>query len=119
MSLIVPRLTYCSQVWSPRLKKDVILLDKVRRKFERRVASRCGISRDSFVLDSLRELHEKNDESTFRSLFRNGSVDHYFRLTPRVRGDGLNINAHHIARSEAVLGTFAWRYSRRTHGDYR
>ena len=113
VSLIVPRLVYCSQVWSPRLKKYISLLERARRMYERRVASRYGIPRDSFRL--IIELHAEADDRLFRSLMNRGTIDRYFRLTPRVRGDGVNVNAHQVARSEAVAATYAWRQSKRIH----
>jgi len=116
VSLIIPRLLYCSQIWSPRLKKDIDLLEKVRTRFERRVAARCSIPRESFVLDSVAKLHETADERLFNKLLMNGNASRFFVLTPRVRGNGLNVNPLQVARSEAVAGTFSWRFARRLHG---
>jgi len=114
-SLIVPRLLYCSQVWSPRLVRDVSMIEKVRRRFERRVSLRCNVPRESFVLPSLRELHDSADQRLFNVMMSNGEVDRFFTLTPSVSGVGFNVNALQVARSEAVAGVFAWRYSRRVH----
>jgi ribonuclease P/MRP protein subunit RPP40 len=44
-----PLVEYCTPVWSPQLKKDIDLLEKVQRYFTRRLFARCNFATDDYV----------------------------------------------------------------------
>ena len=46
-ALVLPKFTCCCEVWRPHLRKHIEALERVQRRFTRRVAARCNISRDS------------------------------------------------------------------------
>ena len=50
---MLPILSYCSPVWSPRLKRDIIVIESVQRKFSKKI---LGLSNLSFS-DWLHQLH--------------------------------------------------------------
>ncbi|XP_028966502.1 uncharacterized protein LOC114828045, partial [Galendromus occidentalis] len=51
-SLILPRLTYCCEIWRPYLKKEIKALDRLQNSFIRRVAYRCDVDRETIALES-------------------------------------------------------------------
>ena len=44
-TLVLPKRTYCSEVWRPYLKKRIDAIERVKSKFERRVSLRCNVDR--------------------------------------------------------------------------
>ena len=56
-----PILEYNSSVWSPYLKKDIILLESIQKKFTRNICVRCNISFESYT-DRLNKLNLKSLE---------------------------------------------------------
>ena len=53
ISYVLPILTYCSPVWSPFLVRDITAIEKVQRRYTKKIS---GLSHLSYN-DRLRELH--------------------------------------------------------------
>ena len=111
-ALVLPKILYCSQVWTPYLSKDVSALEKVQHNFLRRVAKRCSISPHSISLPSIRSLHEAADVRLFNQLSILGLDVHIFNIYfVNLRRNRL-IQSTEVARSERVNNLFSWRVPR-------
>ena len=42
-SYVRPKLEYCTQVWSPFLKKDIEKIEKIQKRFTKQICRRCNI----------------------------------------------------------------------------
>ena len=49
MCYVQPKLEYCTCVWNPYLKKDILLLESVQKKFSRDICVRCNIPFASYL----------------------------------------------------------------------
>ena len=61
MRYVRPKLEYCTCVWNPYLKKDILLLESVQKKFTCDIPIRCNIPFASY-LDRLHVLGIKSLE---------------------------------------------------------
>ena len=61
ITYVRPKLEYNSPVWNPYLKKDVLLLESIQKKFSRDVFIRCNIPFTSYA-DRLHKLDVKSME---------------------------------------------------------
>lgn len=90
-SLIIPRLTYCSEIWRPAYQKDVLLLETSQRKFLARVAKRCRVDKSSLSIPSITELHNKTDVRAFLRLLKAHDFERFFSVRPSKSRAGFQI----------------------------
>ena len=115
-SLVIPRLTYCSTVWTPYLQRDVSILESTQKRFIRMVRARCG---DSALLGSLcpvRELHRQADDRMFRRITCSPECDIFFDTVVNSRRSRLVYYPKFVAKTDRVNNTFAHRVTRRARG---
>jgi ribonuclease P/MRP protein subunit RPP40 len=101
VTYVRPILEYASPVWSPHIKRDVVLLEKVQRAFTRRVLAWCSLLKLSyperlkfFALDSLETRRVKCDLILMYKIFRgllDVNVNHFFP-TPLARTRSMRSN---------------------------
>ena len=111
--LVVPRLTYCSVIWSSHLKRD-IQLRALKSLFLRMAVRRCGPSHlvDLFSSVSV-SLHADANRRALRRIFAAGESDFYFVSSLNARR-GLQLKPRTTARTDAVNNSFCYRKSSRT-----
>ena len=114
-ALVEPKLLYCAPVWSPSLSGDMMILERVRTRYIRLVAYRCGVDREviSRALTPVTELHRRADERAFMRTLRSENRDHFFDVS------GNNLRSHYYVRAKAIAPTnivnnlFSWRVVRK------
>ena len=112
-SLVVSRLSYCSEIWRPAYSKDKFILDSVRDKFARRVARRCGVDVDSLPpLPTVDELHRKADISTPMRVLKSDQAASMFSLRRNGLRSERQLFSAEIANTSLVNNLFAWRLPR-------
>ena len=111
-SFVVSKLLYCSEVWSPHLSCEKVLLEKVQRRFLKFVARRCGVDPSSFSLPTIESLHRQADLRTFQKMVRTGEAAEFFRVTVNNRRSQCTYDPIAIANSDVVNNLFAWRTAR-------
>lgn len=111
-ALVLSRLLYCSEVWSPATKGDIRRLERLQSRFLHHVARRCRLDQVP-VLPSIQEEHERADARTFRQLIRSPSAQLFFRVAPDNRRSGVRYLTKCIAKTNTVNNFFAWRVTRR------
>ena len=113
-SLVLPKLTYCSEVWRPYLSSDLRALENVQRRFLRRVSMRCSVSPDSLSLPPLTDLFDRADRRLFDRLSLLESFDTMFSITENARRSGTLTEAKSRARTDVVKNSYVWRFARST-----
>ena len=110
-SLVVPRLIYCSAVWTPPLIKDISLLQRSQRKFIERLARRCGvpITHPSISLPPITSLHIAQDTKALRSIISRGTIDNFFKITTTRTRAGTCLDPLEVSKSFLVSSQFPWR----------
>ncbi|XP_051873382.1 RNA-directed DNA polymerase from mobile element jockey isoform X2 [Pristis pectinata] len=102
-ALVRPHLEYCVQFWAPHLRKDVLTLERVQRRFTRMIPGMKGLKYDERLsalgLYSLEYRRMRGDlVATFKMLTGKDRVD-VARLFPlvgvsRTRGHNLRIRGY-------------------------
>ena len=110
-ALVVPKLTYCSPVWSPSMAKDCDLLQRTQNKFLARLARRCNldISHPAINLKPVMSLHIDSDIKVFRTMLTSGLYRHHFDIKSTRSRQQLVVEPKMIAKSFAVNSCFPWR----------
>jgi hypothetical protein len=116
-SLVIPKFLYCSEVWRPYMRKHVEAIERVQRRFLRRVAFRCGIDRASLFLPPISELHSRADRRMYKRLLRTGDISHFVNVRENALRSGQTITAIEVARTERLNNIFAWRIVRALRSD--
>ena len=111
-SLVVSRLLYCSPVWRPHLKKHLIMLEMVRKRFLRRLSWRCNTTSSPFI-KSIPELFDEQDLRMFNLLQREGLIDHFISVRPNSLRSGISYSPRSTARDDTVHNQFSWRLCRK------
>ena len=112
-SLLIPRLTYCSEVWRPFRGSDLDSLERVQRRFLRRVAARCSVPLESLPpLPPLSVLFDRADKKLFERLTQLESFNSIFTLQENDRRSGSIISTKSRARIDIVNNSYAWRFAR-------
>ena len=111
-ALVVPRLSYCCEIWRPYLKKDKLALDRTQRRFLRRVAYRCGIDVASISLRDLDVIYDTADRNMLNRLRGLPCFDVLFREFDTNLRRGRVTQPRVQARNDRVLNMFAWRVCR-------
>lgn len=115
VSLVIPKLLYCCQVWRPFRKSDILSLEKFQRKFIRRVSLRCDVPRDSLCLPSISELFDNADAQMYKRMSFLESHSKIFNVNINNLRSNCTITTKDIARYDRVNNMFAWRYCRSLH----
>lgn len=116
-TIVVPKWTYCAQVWSPFYLRDVGLLQRVQNRFLKRVAFRCNVPRNALSLPSVQEVQQTNDLRVLKKLITNNMFTYYFDVRQNNLRSGASIHPPEVATLDTVNNSFAWRMSRRIHAD--
>jgi len=114
-SLVVPRWTYCSHIWSPSYNRDVKLLQKVQDRFLKKVIFRCGIQAEDIQLPSVSSLHFSVDFRVFINLIKHDNWRKYFKLRQNSLRSGISLQPIEVAKYNIVNHSFAWRICTRAH----
>lgn len=115
-SLIVPRLLYGCEVWSPHLRTDKYLLERCRNRFVRFLRYRCGESVLSIDIPTIESLHRKADLRTMRGLASRQELDHFLESSINVRRSKIIYRTRTTARTDTINNMFAWRCARSLRG---
>ena len=115
-SLVVPRLTYCSTIWTPFLKRDVHLLETAQRRFLRRVSARCGSCPEIEAVPTVASLNRTVDLRVLTRLVRSGVSDKFWEVSSHSRR-GPTYRTRSIARTDIVNNTFAYQVPRSARPD--
>ena len=112
-SLLIPRLTYCSEVWRPFRISDLVSLERVqRRRFLRRVAARCSVPLESLPpLPPVSELFDRADKKLFERLTQLESFNSILTVQVNDRRRGSIISTKSRARTDIVNNSYAWRFA--------
>jgi hypothetical protein len=112
MSMIIPALTYGSEVWHPQFSKDLHILQRVVDKYFGRVEFRCHLSHRSLDRPNIKDIIVKKDLKTLESIIVNGRLDVIFNTVPD-RTEGTKIFPKSTAISHRggaqVASFYAWR----------
>ena len=111
-SLILPHFMYCSTVWRPYSKKSIEALESVQKRFVRRLAFRCGLSRKSICLRSIADLHREADIRMYRRLSALGLSEDMFSISSNNLRSCITLRSLQVARSEKVNNMFSFRVVR-------
>jgi exonuclease III len=110
---VLPILTYCSPVWSPRLKRDQALLQSVYDRFRRRVAFKCKTHKDMIAQRNMADIFRVADEKMFSKIVSapelwNVFFDHINTTSRTV----CKYRPKFVAKSEKVNCFFPWRVTK-------
>jgi len=108
-ALIIPKLLYCSAIWSPSLACDIELLEKVRGRFVRLVSERCVTDRESIVIPSVMDIHREADLNAVKRIFSSGEQGHFFNIVNNNLRGGPSIRSKCVAPTNIVNNLFSWR----------
>lgn len=111
-TLVVPTLTYCCVIWRPSSQNLVNKLDKMQRRFLRRVEYRCKIPKYTLALPSVNERFDSIDLRTLHKIVDSNQLDKYFRVVSSSTRRGTTIACQTLAKSKVVDGLFPWRIPR-------
>jgi len=94
--LVRPHLEYAVQFWSPFLKKDIELLEKVQHRATKMITGLSGIDYDnrlkSLNMYSLENRRARGDLIQLFKLIKQGDIEGLgFHLNSRTRGHGLKL----------------------------
>jgi hypothetical protein len=116
-SLVTPKWTYCSAVWSPYFDCDKQLLQAVQDRFLKRVSWRCNSTNPGVILPSVADQQKDVDLRILKSLVMSGQLSKYFTVKQNCLRSGVNLTAPEIANSFVVNDCFSWRVANCTHSD--
>lgn len=109
---VMPIVSYASPVWYPRLLKDQNLLQKMQRKFVKRVSFRCGIDIAMIKYTDILSILNENDKNMFQTIKNNDTrFQSMFSTTVNNTRRGENIYPRAMANKSSVKGMYAWRLS--------
>jgi len=111
-SLVIPRLTYCCEVWRPYLKKHIEAIEKVQSKFVRRLAARCGVERSSIPLAPIVNIFNAADMRLFNRISKSDRCEKYFNIRRNNLRSGSTISAVAVAKTERINNIFSFRVAR-------
>ena len=97
-ALVRPHLEYCEQFWAPYLRKDVLALEGVQRRFTRMIPGMKGLSYEerlrSLGLYSMEFRRMRGDRIEIYRILRSldrVDVDRMFPLVEKTRNKGHNL----------------------------
>lgn len=117
VSLVIPKLLYCCEVWRPYRKCDVTSIESLQSKFLRRVSLRCGVPRESLCLPNISDLFKKADLSMYKRLSKLESFNDIFDINVNNLRSNFNVRTKKVARNDKVNNMFAWRLCRILHDE--
>lgn len=113
-SMIRPVLDYCSQIWYPVLRRDIVLIEKVQHKVTKLIDSVKHLSYEQrlqklqlFTLETRRLRYDLIEVFKIsKGLYTNVSLEDFFVLNKLgLRGHGFKLSKMH-ARSNIALNMF-------------
>jgi hypothetical protein len=114
-SIVLPKLTYCCEVWRPYLRKHTDAIERVQTRFLRGVCRRCHLDKKSISLPPISQLYDLADMNMFKRLKLNEVVGDFFITRENNLRSGQTITAKSVARNERINNVFSWRVARRLH----
>lgn len=109
-SHVLPLLMYACQVWSPGRAGDFVLLERMQRRFLRRVEFRCNLPRHSIEIVSVEERFRTLDMRMFNRIMENEEFfDMMFDLSASRSRRGFILKPKVVARTSRVSNLFPWR----------
>lgn len=109
-SHVVPLLLYGCQVWNPPRMSDINLLEKMQRRFLRRVELRCNIERHSVHLMSVKELFDVADIRQLTKIMNNDEMfDVLFEIQSTTSRTGFVIRPPIQTTNAKVAHLYPWR----------
>ena len=114
-SLVLSKFLYCSPVWLPYLKKHIIFLNRVHKKFIRRLRWRCGLPK-SYNLSDIPNVYDSmaaQDVRTLPVLHRANLLSHFFYVSPNNLRSKCTARPKVLAHTEKIRNMFSWRVAKR------
>lgn len=98
-SLIRPHIDYCSQVWRPSLKKDILIIERIQRRFTKRIEDCKGLSYEERLKKlNLTTIEDRMERADMIEVYRlinhldDSNYRNYFSIKSTVtRGHNLKI----------------------------
>ena len=112
-SIVIPKLSYCCEVWRPHLKKHVEAIERVNNRFRKRVARRCNVSEGSLDLRPIQEIHDAADARMYIKLCKLNNIDNFCNIRANNLRSSQTVTALAVARTERINNMFAWRVARK------
>lgn len=112
--LVTPIVTYCCSVWRPSSQLMLSKLERVQRRFLKRVQYRCNLPTE-VQLPPLSDMFDKADFRFVKKLFNDGDIGKFFIVNDNPRR-GIELNSITIARSSLINELFHWRVPRLSRG---
>ena len=110
---VIPLFMYACVIWNPSRVGDLLLLEKMQRRFSRRVERRCGLDRHAIDLLSVNERMRTADIKQFKRILRDESMfDDLFDLVHTRSRMGFVIKPKATAHTERINHLFMRRVAR-------
>lgn len=110
---VMPILRYASCVWYPRLKKDSAVIERIQKRYFRRVRFRCNT--DTIERPDLLKVLDQCDIKMLEKIMNdNRFADIFFKISKTCSRRGHVIQPPCIATNEIVNNLFSWRVCRLT-----
>lgn len=111
---VLPIICYASPVWSPGLKKDRDLIEKVVNRFRKRVSYRCQVEKDHVPLVDVFNVLEDADLKVFKTIKSRHPVlaENMFDFRNSSTRRDRNVLPKSIASKKVIDDLFCWRVSR-------
>lgn len=111
-SLVIPRFQYCCVIWRPHLRKHIDAVERVQRRFLRRLRLRCGTPPEAVELKPISTMFDEADLKMYEHIRSRNEAEKYFIIRGNNLRSGETINAVEVAATERINQQFSWRVAR-------
>ena len=110
---VIPIVTYCSTVWSPRFEKDKKLIQSVFNRFRRRVAYKCQKDKEKLPRIDVDLVLSGIDQKMYASILKNPIFrDLLFDVVKTKTRSACTYRPKFVAKNHTVNNFFPWRVRR-------
>ena len=112
-SYALPLIVYCCHIWSSCLQRDMLVLEKMQRRFLKRVEWRCNLPRNSLEFMSVCDRVRDHDARYLRRLIKSETLfDELFKLRATDTRRGFVLETTFLPRTVLIERMFPSRVAK-------